>query len=61
MKCPRCNSQQVKVLESVQKEDVVHMRNECLVCWTRFKTVELSTSKYLYLLNKVGDQEVRRG
>lgn len=61
MHCPECGSNQICVVDTRSKEDIVIRRRCCLTCNARFNTVEIhessnenSESAYLRLLNHYG-------
>jgi transcriptional repressor NrdR len=59
MKCPLCNLDDDRVLDTrIQKEGaVIRRRRECLRCKTRFTTVETLILQYPYIIKKDGRRE----
>jgi transcriptional repressor NrdR len=51
LKCPVCNSENLKVLDTYTKANGIQRRRECQECYTRFNTYERvvfnSLPKYL--------------
>ncbi len=60
MKCPRCSSQDSRVLESrdVEHESVIRRRRECLSCQHRFTTYERIEAAHLLIVKKNGEREL---
>ncbi len=60
MKCPRCGSQESRVLESrdVEQESVIRRRRECLSCQHRFTTYERIEAAHLLIIKKNGEREL---
>jgi transcriptional repressor NrdR len=59
MKCPLCNLDDDRVLDTrIQKEgEMIRRRRECLRCKTRFTTVETLIQQYPYIIKKDGRRE----
>lgn len=59
MKCPACNLDDDRVLDTrIQKEgEIIRRRRECLRCKTRFTTVESLVLQYPYIIKKDGRRE----
>ena len=59
MKCPFCEKESDKVLESRTTEDgsAVRRRRECLACKKRFTSYERIEEKPLWVLKKTGQKE----
>lgn len=59
MKCPVCNQDEDRVLDTrIQKEgEVIRRRRECLQCKTRFTTVETLILQYPFIIKKDGRRE----
>lgn len=60
MKCPRCRSQDSRVLESreVEQDNVIRRRRECLSCQHRFTTYERIEAAHLMIIKKSGEREL---
>jgi len=52
MKCPRCNYEDSKVLDSREATDGIRRRRECLRCGGRFTTYEKIQLSTLYIIKK---------
>jgi len=52
MKCPRCNFEDSKVLDSREAPDGIRRRRECLRCGGRFTTYERVQLSTLYVIKK---------
>lgn len=67
MKCPYCQHEETKVIDSREAEEIVRRRRECLGCENRFTTHEIIESAPLYVIKKDNSRElfdrekVRRG
>lgn len=46
MKCPVCDSYQVRTVDSRPYDDQVRRRRECLACGVRFNTIEIPLLQY---------------
>lgn len=46
MICPKCNGRESKCIDTRQYDDGIRRRRECLVCGTRFSTVEVGVDHY---------------
>ena len=58
MRCPQCNSDNTKVLETRSPSDAeIRRRRACLECQTRFTTVETVMFKFPYVIKKDGRRE----
>lgn len=59
MKCPRCNHEQDKVLESRLNKDstTIRRRRECLNCGYRFTSYERIEEKPIIVIKKDGSQQ----
>lgn len=60
MRCPVCNQQASRVLESREAEDssTIRRRRECLKCQHRFTTYERLEVPNLMVIKKSGDREM---
>lgn len=60
MRCPHCQSAELKVLESrdAGDGDAIRRRRECLNCHQRFTTYERFERPHLAVLKKEGDREL---
>lgn len=56
MKCPQCNLDDDRVLDTrIQKEgEIIRRRRECLRCKARFTTVETLVLQYPFIIKKDG-------
>lgn len=52
MKCPKCNYETTKVLDSRESVDGIRRRRECLGCNHRFTTYERAQHQNLYVIKK---------
>ena len=52
MKCPRCDSDNVDVIESRPYQGTCKRRRECRDCKVRFNTLEVLDTEYKYLKYK---------
>lgn len=59
MKCPKCNSEDTKVLEKRNAPDLesIRRRRECLSCNFRFTTYEKAEDTPLIVVKKDGEKE----
>ncbi|MBU1487535.1 transcriptional regulator NrdR, partial [bacterium] len=59
MKCPYCNHQKDKVIDSreINNRIAVRRRRECLTCGKRFTTYEHTEGRPLALIKKDGRRE----
>lgn len=59
MKCPRCKSENIKVLEKrdVEEEEIIRRRRECPDCAYRFTTYERIELPLVVVLKKNGQKE----
>ena len=57
MKCPYCNSEDSKVVDSRDTTDGVRRRRECISCQERFTTYERLQPVSLYVIKKDGRHE----
>lgn len=57
MKCPNCNSQDLKVTDSRSSNDEVRRRRQCLSCGLRFTTLERIQTSNLLIVKKEGYRE----
>ena len=46
MNCPKCGSDQLKVIDSRGSPEQVKRRRECVDCKERFSTIEVTVEKY---------------
>lgn len=60
MRCPKCKSDDTKVIESrdASDGDAIRRRRECLVCQHRFTTYERVERPNLAVVKKDGDREL---
>lgn len=59
MKCPYCNHNETKVLETREtEEDITRRRRECLKCEKRFTTYEQVELTNIILVKKDGRREI---
>lgn len=60
MRCPKCRSDDTKVIESrdASEGDAIRRRRECLVCQHRFTTYERVERPNLAVVKKDGDREL---
>ena len=60
MKCPFCESTEIKVVDSrdTESQDAVRRRRECLVCQRRFTTYERVEETPLTVIKRGGEREV---
>lgn len=59
MKCPKCKSENLKVLEKrdVEEEEAIRRRRECLDCSFRFTTYERLEAPSVVVRKKNGEKE----
>ena len=58
MKCPQCNFNDSRVLDTrLQKDGEIRRRRECLECKTRFSTLERALHSQLHVKKKTGYSE----
>lgn len=58
MKCPQCNLNDSRVLDTrLQKDGEIRRRRECLECKTRFSTLERALHSQLHVKKKKGYSE----
>lgn len=58
MKCPICNNQNTKVIDSRASEKSTRRRRQCQVCDFRFTTYEIYESKPIVVIKKDGSTEI---
>lgn len=60
MKCPFCESTEIKVVDSrdTESQDAVRRRRECLICQRRFTTYERVEETPLTVIKRGGEREV---
>lgn len=58
MKCPRCQSENLKVLDTRASDDSIRRRRECLSCIFRFTTYERIEQPTLLVIKKDNTHEV---
>ncbi len=58
MRCPYCQYEETKVIDSRESEDIVRRRRECLKCEKRFTTHETIESAPLYIIKKDNSREL---
>lgn len=58
MKCPYCQYEETKVIDSRESENIVRRRRECLKCGKRFTTHEAIESAPLYIIKKDSSKEL---
>ena len=60
MKCPVCNYQDSKVIDSRPTQDgsSIRRRRECLACQKRFTTFEILETVQIFVLKKNGTKEM---
>ncbi|MDR2977226.1 MAG: transcriptional regulator NrdR [Streptococcaceae bacterium] len=58
MKCPRCQSENFKVLDTRASDDAVRRRRECVSCGFRFTTYERIEQPTLLVVKKDNTREV---
>lgn len=60
MRCPKCRSDDTKVIESrdASEGDAIRRRRECLTCKHRFTTYERVERPNLAIIKKDGDREL---
>lgn len=46
MKCPKCNSEQLHVVDRRIRNGLIVRRRQCLDCLHRFNTVEITMDEY---------------
>ena len=59
MKCPKCENQNSKVIDSrsIQKSSSIRRRRSCLECKFRFTTYEYTLKYPVMIIKKNGDRE----
>jgi transcriptional repressor NrdR len=58
MKCPFCGHSEDKVLDTrVQKDGGIRRRRECLLCKSRYSTIETVVLSYPFIIKKDGRRE----
>ncbi len=57
MKCPYCNSQEMKVIDKRNSEDQIRRRRECIKCAKRFTTYEKVENALFMITKKDGKRE----
>ena len=60
MKCPFCESNEIKVVDSrdTESQDAVRRRRECMKCQRRFTTYERIEEQPLTVIKRGGEREV---
>ncbi len=60
MKCPFCNSTEIKVVDSrdTESRDAIRRRRECLICQRRFTTYERVEETPLTVIKRAGEREL---
>ena len=60
MKCPFCESTEIKVVDSrdTESRDAIRRRRECLQCQRRFTTYERVEETPLVVVKRAGEREV---
>ncbi|MHB1325577.1 MAG: transcriptional regulator NrdR [Thermoleophilia bacterium] len=60
MKCPFCNSSEIKVVDSrdTESRDAIRRRRECLLCQRRFTTYERVEETPLTVIKRAGEREL---
>lgn len=60
MKCPFCESNEIKVVDSrdTESQDAVRRRRECMRCQSRFTTYERVEEQPLTVIKRGGEREV---
>ena len=60
MKCPFCDSTEIKVVDSrdTESRDAIRRRRECLNCQQRFATYERIEETPLTVIKRAGEREV---
>lgn len=60
MKCPFCNSSEIKVVDSrdTESRDAIRRRRECLICQRRFTTYERVEETPLTVIKRAGEREL---
>ena len=56
MKCPNCNSDNIRVVRKLKRDVIVRRRRECFDCGYRFNTVE----RYVPERNENGQRRTDR-
>lgn len=57
MKCPYCNHDETKVMETRESENTTRRRRECIKCKKRFTTYERVENIRLIVVKKNGERE----
>jgi transcriptional repressor NrdR len=57
MRCPRCNSEDLRVLETRDRDQVIRRRRECAACGHRFTTTERIDAVALLVVKRDGRRE----
>lgn len=58
MKCPYCQHEETKVIDSRESEQLIRRRRECFSCEKRFTTHEKIESAPLYIIKKDNSREL---
>src|SRR5574337_526167 len=58
MKCPKCQSDESKVVDSRQAENAIRRRRECEACHNRFTTFERIEEMPLLVIKKDDTREI---
>jgi transcriptional repressor NrdR len=58
MRCPKCGSDDSKVIESRDAADAIRRRRECLKCGSRFSTYERIEKMNLAVVKSSGSREL---
>lgn len=46
MNCPHCGSNQIKVIDTRNREEKVFRNRRCLACYQTFKTIEMYKARH---------------
>lgn len=57
MRCPRCTSEDLRVLETRDRDQVIRRRRECAACGRRFTTTERIDAVALLVVKRDGRRE----
>lgn len=61
MKCPKCNSYQVNIVDTLPRDYAVRRRRKCLNCDFRFSTIEVELGEYVKMKgNNYEKERLRR-
>ncbi|MCB9662681.1 MAG: transcriptional repressor NrdR [Alphaproteobacteria bacterium] len=57
MRCPVCDTEETRVVDSRTSADAIRRRRECLVCGARFTTFERVEQRQLWVTKRSGEKQ----